>query len=310
MSTGAASTAAAIPFPLVAPQFTTLAAGPLAGQQVLCLPDSVFVDKKMDGDWVKRFAMTGLVTHEQFGRFAASVQGKVFWRDTRPKGATVVGNNFRDAVAKGIRAAFEYRAPSAAFESPAPNAAEVAEASLRTLVDPVHQASPGVLTHSALEVGPFRLFSIPPFDHSAESAEKPVFVLLLYAQAYAAAMGGRLPTSKELGFLRRVAGDLVKTEEGNCFRMVLSDDPLRLLNLLPFAFDRSTLPFPEVFVDDVLDGYHGILYGGANGPAIVGEAGASLDRLNEELRLWEKLGSPGLGYYFSNRLEDGVDGYA
>lgn len=130
MSTGAASSTAAMAFPLVAPQLATLGAdSPLAGQQVLCLPDSVFV-KGYEGEPIRRFAVTGLVTHEQYARFAESVQGKIFWWDIRPNGAIVVGDGFHQAAAKGIRAAFEY-------ERARPSEKEVTEESLLVLLDSV-----------------------------------------------------------------------------------------------------------------------------------------------------------------------------
>lgn len=301
MSTGAVSAATAIPFPFATPQFATLAAGPLAGQQVLCVPDSMFVDKNMDGEWVKRFAMTDWVTHEQFGRFAASVQGKVFFRDKRDRGIAAVGEDYRDAIARGMRVAFERE-----INSEDPTSHDVMEGALRTLLDPAVQTFP-LPEGKVLEVGPFYLFEIPPFSYPAGQEEEPALVQFLYALAYADSLGGDLPTIAQTAFARRAAADLLKPRDGDewpaeglpslpamdvraPFSVALRVDPLRLLHLLPFAFDRSTLPLLEVFLDDVLDGYHGILYGAAKGPAIVGEDGVTVHRLSKELQLREKWG--------------------
>lgn len=146
---------------------------------------------------------------------------------------------------------------------------------------------------------------MPSFRYEEVDAGKPISGATLYPNvaAYAAMMGGRLITGEELDFAHLVIGDDFEMVRGGVrFRVVLPDDPLRLLNCLPFGFGKEMVPFSDaVYLDTLLKGYHG-LFNRAAGTVIVAEDKKSAVEWARDHGI-----EGGASIYFSENLEGAFD---
>lgn len=273
--TPAAATAATA-FPLIAPQLATLGAdSPLAGQQVLCVPDSAFAEGG-ENQWgrVGRFAITPPVTRRQFAEFVRRSEGKIFlvnmqtlWVGafSRQQGETDVEGeaSFADVAQKVVERWSDWNKPRVTNEEVKRDVRELLGAT-----DSHFSQLAEVLLQSV-----FRLFQIPPFSYPDDEGENPVRVPFVNAVAYANFVGGRLPLPDQIGYAQRAAqrdsskdrsqwtslseGDGKSTGAATEFSVVLEDDPLQLLGLFPFTWQVGALP-PGT-IDFVLRGLAGVL---------------------------------------------------